>query len=96
MVFVLKCIDQRRDGGLRFRDSAQRLGCFHSDDVIRVTIPNGDLAPGRLNSFLDWLRLESVARRSALTEAAADELAESAKRSWWAANKGRFIPAEKQ
>lgn len=67
-----------------------------ADGAIRVTIPKGDLAPGRLNSFLDWLRLESVARRSALTEATADELADAAKQSWWAANKDRFVPVAKQ
>ncbi len=60
-------------------------------DAIRVTIPKGDLSPDRLNSVLDWIRLEALARRSALTEPLAEELAESAKESWWAANKDRFV-----
>ena len=33
---------------------------------VRVTIPKGEVPADRLNSFLDWLRLEVVARRSAL------------------------------
>ena len=59
---------------------------------MRVTIPRDEVPPERLNSFLDWLRLESIAAKSRLTEADADRLAEEAKADWWAANKGRFIP----
>ena len=58
---------------------------------VRVTIPKGEVPPQRLNSFLDWLRLESIAAKSRLTEADADRLAEQAKADWWAANKSRFI-----
>lgn len=61
------------------------------DNAIRVTIPKGDVAPDRLNSLLDWLRLEIAARRSALTETAADEIAETGKQAWWTENKNRFI-----
>ena len=43
------------------------------------------------HSFLDWLRLEAIARRSDLTEEAAGQLAEEIKQGWWAANKDRFI-----
>lgn len=59
---------------------------------IRVTIPKDEVPPERLNSFLDWLRFESVAGRSALTEAEAGRLAEESKQSWWDANKERLIP----
>ncbi len=59
---------------------------------IRVTIPKGDLPPGRLNSFLDWLRFETVAGRSALTEAEADRVAEEGKQDWWESNRSRLIP----
>jgi hypothetical protein len=45
----------------------------------------------RLNSFLDWLRLEAIVRRSDLTEEAASKLADEIKQGWWAANKDRFI-----
>lgn len=58
---------------------------------MRVTIPKGDVPADRLNSFLDWLRLEAVARSSALTEVEADRVAEELKAEWWAANKNRFI-----
>lgn len=34
----------------------------------RVTIPTDDVSPDRLRPFLDWLRLEAVARRSQLNE----------------------------
>ena len=59
---------------------------------VRVTIPKDEMPPQRLNSFLDWLRLEAIAARSRLTEADANHLAEEAKADWWTANKSRFIP----
>ena len=59
---------------------------------VRVTIPKDEMPPQRLNSFLDWLRLEAIAARSRLTETTADRLAEEAKADWWTANKSRFIP----
>jgi hypothetical protein len=61
---------------------------------VRVTIPKDDVSPTRLNSFLDWLRLEAVARRSKLTEEEANRLAEEAKAGWWSVNKQRFIRPE--
>ena len=60
-----------------------------------VTIPKDEVPADRLNSFLDWLRLEAIVRRSDLTEVAAGNLAEEIKAGWWAANKDRFIkPAQ--
>ena len=61
---------------------------------IHVTIPTGEVDPGQLDEVLRWLRLESATRRSALTEAEADAMAESGKAQWWAENKGRFIKTE--
>ena len=58
---------------------------------VRVTIPKGDVPPGRLNTFLEWLRLESILSSSRLTEEEAGRLAEEIKAGWWAANKDRFI-----
>ncbi len=58
---------------------------------VRVTIPKDEVPPERLNSFLDWLRLEAVTRRSHLTEEQANRLAEAAKADWWSTNKDRFI-----
>ena len=58
---------------------------------MRVTIPRDEVPPERLNSFLDWLRLESIACKSRLTEPEADRLAEAAKADWWAANKERVV-----
>ena len=58
---------------------------------VRVTIPKDEVPPARLNSFLDWLRLEAVAGRSQLTEQQAGRLAEEAKAEWWATNKHRFV-----
>lgn len=62
-----------------------------TDSEVRVTIPKDEIPVDRLNSFLDWLRFEAVARRSALTEVEADRLAEEVKAEWWNANKNRFI-----
>ncbi len=64
-----------------------------TDAGVRVTIPKDEVPPERVNSFMDWLRLEAVARRSGLSEADADRLAEESKADWWAKNKGRFSPS---
>ena len=63
---------------------------------VRVTIPKDAVPPKQLNAFLDWLRLEEVVQRSRLTEADANRIAEDIKAEWWAANKDRFIPPDKQ
>lgn len=67
-----------------------------TDTAIRVTIPKDEVSPERLNSFLDWLRFEAVAGRSALTETEAGQIAEDSKQSWWDANRGRFIPPDER
>ncbi len=63
-----------------------------TDAGMRVTIPKDEVPPERVNSFVEWLRLEAVARRNGLSEADADQLAEDIKADWWTKNKGRFIP----
>ena len=63
---------------------------------VRVTIPKDAVPPKQLNAFLDWLRLEEVVQRSRLTEADANRIADDIKAEWWAANKDRFIPPDKQ
>ena len=62
-----------------------------NDQTVRVTIPKDEVPADRLNSFLDWLRLDAIARRSRLDESEAGRLAEEIKADWWAANKDRFI-----
>ena len=62
-----------------------------TDTGDRVTIPKDEVPADRLNSFLDWLRLEAIVRRSSLTEEEAGRLAEEIKTGWWAANKVRLI-----
>lgn len=59
---------------------------------MRVTIPKVEVPLERVNSFVEWLQLEAVARRSGLSEADADRLAEDVKADWWTRNRGRFIP----
>ncbi len=63
-----------------------------TDAGLRVTIPKGEVPPERVSSFVDWLRLEAVARQSRLSEADADRLAEELKADWWTKNKDQFIP----
>jgi hypothetical protein len=63
-----------------------------TDTGVRVNIPAQDLPPDRLNAFLDWLRLEAIARQSRLTEEDAMRLTEDVKSDWWLANKHRFFP----
>lgn len=65
-----------------------------ADVGLRVTIPSDELPPERVSAFVDWLRLEALARRSRLTEEEAGRMAEAAKASWWSANKDRFIPPD--
>jgi len=62
------------------------------DGSVRVTIPQEEVDPVRLEEMLGWLRLASASRRSALAEADAEAMAEAAKAEWWALNKARFVP----
>lgn len=62
-----------------------------NDQSVLVTIPKDEVPADRLNSFLDWLRLDAVTHRSQLDETEAGRLAEEIKADWWAANKDRFI-----
>ena len=76
---------------------AQDTGVIDVETIpagVRVTIPNGEVDPAQLDELLRWLRLESATRRSAMTEAEADAMAEAGKAQWWAENKSRFIPPE--
>jgi hypothetical protein len=63
-----------------------------TDGAVRVTVPKDEVPPERLNAFLEWLRFESLARRSRLTEEEANRFAEEVKADWWGRNKARFIP----
>ncbi|MDB6034793.1 MAG: hypothetical protein JWM16_5131 [Verrucomicrobiales bacterium] len=67
-----------------------------TDTGTRVTIPKNEMPPERLNSILDWLRLETIASRSDLSEENAERLAEEIKSGWWNSNKGRFIKSSDQ
>jgi hypothetical protein len=62
-----------------------------TDAAVCVTIPKNDVPEERLKSFLDWLRLEAIARRSNLSNDEAARLADEIKLGWWAENKHRFI-----
>ena len=58
--------------------------------VVRLTFPTDGMTCDQVNDFVNWLRLESVARRSRLTEQAAWQLSEEIKTDWWEKNKERF------
>ncbi len=62
------------------------------ESSVVVRVPREDLPPERLNAFIEWMRLESVARKSQLTEGEADRLADDVKAGWWQENKARFVP----
>ena len=66
-----------------------------ANGTTHVTFPHDEVPMDRLNAMIDWLRLEAIARKSQLTAADADRLAEESKASWWAANQDRFIPPTK-
>ena len=75
----------------RFAQGAGMTAVETTPAGIRVTIPTGEVDPGQLDEVLSWLRLESATRRSAMSEAEADAMAETGKAQWWAENKSRFI-----
>ena len=59
---------------------------------IQIRIPTAGMSVEAVNAFVDWLRVEAVARRSRLTEEKAWQLGEEIKSDWWARNQGRFSP----
>ena len=61
-------------------------------DRVEITIPTQGMSPDEINNFVSWLRVESIAQRSKLTEEAGWELSEDIKAEWWDNNKDRFIP----
>jgi hypothetical protein len=66
-----------------------------TDAAVHVTIPKDEIPSDRLNAFLNGLRLESIARRSNLSEREAEIMADQIKAGWWTANKHRFVkPAQ--
>ena len=58
--------------------------------VVHMTFPTAGMSPEQVNDFVTWLRVESIARRSKLTEQTARELSEEIKSGWWEKNKQRF------
>ena len=62
----------------------------------RVQACEAETAPGQLDAFLNWLRLEEIVQRSRLTEEDANRIADDSKAEWWPANKDRFIPPDEQ
>ena len=63
-----------------------------NDHEIRVNIPTDGMSAEAVRDFVDWLRVEAVARRSRLTDDEAWKLSEDIKSTWWAQNKNRFAP----
>ena len=59
---------------------------------LEVSIPTEGMTPEEISNFVSWLRVETVARRSKLTEDAAWNLSEEIKSDWWQANEHRFRP----
>ncbi len=58
--------------------------------VVRLTFPTDGMTTDEVNEFVSWLRLESIACRSRLTEEAARQLSEEIKADWWRQNERRF------
>ena len=48
------------------------------------------MSPEQVSDFVNWLRVEAIARRSKLSEETAWQLSEEVKAGWWERNKGRF------
>ena len=61
-----------------------------NENEIRVKIPTDGMSPEAVRAFVDWLRIEAVARQSQLTDQGAWKLSEDVKSDWWSKNKSRF------
>jgi len=62
-----------------------------SEKAIRVSIPTDGMPAEAVRAFVDWLRVETIARRSRLTESDAWKLAEEIRSDWWSRNQSRFL-----
>ena len=58
--------------------------------VVHMAFSTEGMSPNQVHDFVTWLRVESIARRSKLTEEAAWRLSEEVKAGWWESNKERF------
>ena len=58
--------------------------------TVHIELPTEGMSPEQVSDFVNWLRVEAIAQRSKLTEAAAWQLSEDVKSGWWEKNKGRF------
>ena len=58
--------------------------------LVHITFPTEGMSAAQVNDFVTWLRVESIARRSKLTEQAAWQMSEEIKAGWWEKNKQRF------
>ncbi|MEO6852064.1 MAG: hypothetical protein ABI203_11865 [Mucilaginibacter sp.] len=50
-----------------------------------------DIDTSGLERIVNYLKYKEAIRKSAGTEAQADQLADESKKRWWAENKGKFI-----
>ena len=67
-----------------------------NEKEIRLTIPTEGMPLEEVDRFVGWLRAEVTARRSKLTEALANQLAEEINADWWEKNKDRFGTSDGQ
>jgi hypothetical protein len=58
--------------------------------MVHMSFPTDGMSAGQVNDFVTWLRVESIARRSKLTEDDAWKLSEEIKADWWKKNSSRF------
>jgi hypothetical protein len=58
--------------------------------MVHMTFPTDGMSTDQVNDFVAWLRVESITRRSKLTEDAAWKLSEEIKADWWKKNSSRF------
>lgn len=55
-----------------------------------ISIPIDDMQTEEINNILAYLKLELIVRKSKMTQAQADELADEVAASWWEKNKDRI------
>ncbi len=60
------------------------------EGLVHITFPTKGMSAEQVNDFVNWLRIESIARRSKMTASEAWDLSEKIKATWWEKNKQRF------
>ncbi len=66
------------------------LEARRDDKTLTISIPIEDMEIDEIDDILAYLKMELIVRKSKMTQAQADELADEVTASWWEKNKDRI------